>query len=29
MSANRVKRLDSKEIDELVPNADLALAIKR
>jgi len=28
MSANRVKRLDSKEIDELVPNADLALAIK-
>jgi transposase len=28
MSANRVKRLDSKEIDELVPHADLALAIK-
>jgi len=28
MSANRVKRLDSKEVDELVPNADLALAIK-
>ena len=28
ISANRVKRLDSKEIDELVPNADLALAIK-
>jgi transposase len=28
MSANRVKRLDSKEIDELVSNADLALAIK-
>jgi transposase len=28
MSANRVKRLDSKEIDELVPNADLALAFK-
>jgi transposase len=28
LRANRVKRLDSKEIDELVPNADLALAIK-
>jgi transposase len=28
MSANRVKRFDSQEIDELVPNADLALAIK-
>jgi transposase len=28
MSANRVKRLDSKEIDELTPNADLAVAIK-
>lgn len=28
MSANRVKRLDSKEVDKLVPNADLALAIK-
>jgi transposase len=28
ISANRVKRLDSKEIDELVPNADLALAVK-
>jgi transposase len=28
MSANRVKRLNSKEIDELVLNADLALAIK-
>ena len=28
MSANRVKRLDSKEIDDLIPNADLALAIK-
>jgi transposase len=28
MSANRVKRLDSKEIDGLVPNTELALAIK-
>ena len=28
MSANRVKRFDSQEIEELVPNADLALAIK-
>jgi len=28
MNANRVKRLDSKEIEELIPNADLALAIK-
>ena len=28
MSANRVKRLESKEIEELIPNADLALAIK-
>lgn len=28
MSANRVKRLHSKEIDELVTNSDLALAIK-
>src|ERR1700730_9322535 len=28
MSANRVKRFDSQEIDELVPNADLAWAIK-
>jgi transposase len=28
MNANRVKRLDSKEIDELIPNTDLALAIK-
>src|SRR3984893_17326212 len=28
MSASRVKRFDSQEIDELVPNADLALAIK-
>src|SRR6476660_318285 len=28
MNANRVKRLDTKEIDELVHNADLALAIK-
>lgn len=28
MNANRVKRLDSQEIEELVPNADLALAIK-
>lgn len=28
MSANRVKKLDSQEIEELVPNADLALAIK-
>jgi transposase len=28
MSANRVKRLDSKEVESLVPNADLALAIK-
>jgi transposase len=28
MSANRVKRLDDKEIDELIPNTDLALAIK-
>ena len=28
ISANRVKRLDSKQVDELVPNADLALAIK-
>src|SRR4029077_7348937 len=26
--ANRVKRLDSKEIDGLVPNTELALAIK-
>ena len=28
MSANRVKRFDSKEIDGLVPNTELALAIK-
>jgi transposase len=28
MSANRIKALDSKEVDELVPDADLALAIK-
>lgn len=28
ISANRVKRLDSKEIDELNPNVDLALAMK-
>src|SRR6201988_1327902 len=28
MSANRVKRLDSKEIEGLVPNTELALAIK-
>ena len=28
MSANRVKRLDSKEVEELVANPDLALAIK-
>ena len=28
MSANRIKALDSKQVDELVPNADLALAIK-
>ena len=28
MSANRIKALDSKEVDELVPNSDLALAIK-
>jgi len=28
MNANRVKRLDSKEIEELIANADLALAIK-
>jgi transposase len=28
MSANRIKALDSKEVDELVPAADLALAIK-
>jgi transposase len=28
MNANRVKRLDSKEIEELIPNGDLALAIK-
>ena len=28
MSANRIKALDSKEVDELVPNGDLALAIK-
>jgi len=28
MSANRVKQFDSNEIDELVPNSDLALAIK-
>jgi transposase len=28
MNANGVKRLDTKEIDELVHNADLALAIK-
>ena len=28
MSANRIKRLDGQEVDELVPNGDLALAIK-
>ncbi|HWX77879.1 MAG TPA: transposase [Candidatus Acidoferrales bacterium] len=28
MNANRVKRLDSKEVEELVANPDLALAIK-
>jgi len=28
LSANRVKALDSKQVDELVPNSDLALAIK-
>jgi transposase len=28
MSANRVKRLDSQQIEQLNPNADLALAIK-
>jgi transposase len=28
MSSNRIKVLDSKEVDELVPEADLALAIK-
>jgi transposase len=28
MSANRVKQLDSHQIDELIPNADLALAVK-
>jgi transposase len=28
MSANRIKGLDSKQVDELVPNEDLALAIK-
>ena len=28
MSANRVKQLDSQEIDELIANSDLALAIK-
>ena len=28
MSANWIKALDSKEVDELVPNGDLALAIK-
>jgi transposase len=28
MSANRIKRLDSQQVDELVPNTDLALAIK-
>ena len=28
MSANRIKALDSKEVDELVPDSDLALAIK-
>jgi transposase len=28
MNANRVKRLDNKEIEELIPNADLALAHK-
>ena len=28
MNANRVKRLDSKQIDELIPHVDLALAIK-
>ena len=28
MSANRIKALDSKEVDELVPDTDLALAIK-
>jgi transposase len=28
MSANRIKRLDSQQVEELVPNTDLALAIK-
>ncbi len=28
MSANRIKALDSEEVDELVPDTDLALAIK-
>ena len=28
MSANRVKRLEDKEVDELISNADLALAVK-
>ena len=28
MSANRIKTLDSQEVDDLVPNGDLALAIK-
>ncbi len=28
ISANRVKRLESKEIEELIPNGDLALAIQ-
>ena len=28
MSANRVKALDAQQVDELLPNGDLALAVK-